>query len=115
MKKNLFTMMAISLFVCILSSLAFGAEEDTEYASGTVFKTSAGQITLNQENDEGETIQVMYQIDKNTKFVNASTWKDLKVGQNVEIEFVIKNKKNIAVSITVEVEEENWGEDESEE
>ncbi|MBU1078410.1 MAG: hypothetical protein KKH98_14025 [Spirochaetes bacterium] len=104
MKKILILMSLLIIFIMSTVIIA-QEEEDTSYTSGTVVKITGSQITISELNDNDEKVNVVYQTDKTTKFVNVNSLKEVPVGKEVEIEYVeVKNKKT-AKTITLVQEE----------
>lgn len=107
-------LLVYSLCIYPLSINATAAEADEgelEYAYGIVEEISLKEIVLSEYNyDTGEELEVSYAITSDTKFVNVEKLEDISAGDNVEIDFIIKNGTNTAKIISVE----EWLEEEPE-
>ena len=96
--------LVLSLSVCFLSSMSLAQEEEEmEYSWGTVSKVSSNQIVVPQyDYESGEEVDVTYTVDPNVELENVDSLKSIAVGDNVDINYVIKGDKRIAKVITVE-------------
>lgn len=94
----------LSFLICSVSGVSRAQEEEeTEYSWGTVSSISSNQIVVSEYNSETEeNSEVTYTLDPNTKLENVDSLKDIAAGDNVNIEYVVKNGKKIAKIITVE-------------
>ncbi|MBL7131123.1 MAG: hypothetical protein ISS45_06955 [Candidatus Omnitrophica bacterium] len=80
-------------------------EEETEYSYswGTVSSVSSNRIVVSEyDYDSAEEVSVTYTVDPNVTLKNADSLKDIAVGDNLDIEYVVKNGKKVAKIITVE-------------
>lgn len=108
----------VAFLLCFMSNAVLAEEteeEDINYASGIVVEITNNQITISEFNEDEEKVNVTYYVDEESRFINSDSLKDIPVGKEVEIEYVIKDDKKIAKSITLEAEEgndEESGEDE---
>lgn len=76
---------------------------EKEYAYGTVNTVSADQIVVQEYNYEtGEETAVTYALDPAVKVTNVAAVKDIVAGDSVEVEFLTKDGKKVAVGLDVE-------------
>ena len=100
------------LLMCYVSGVALAqGGEEIEYSWGTASSISSSQIVVT-EYDYGteENVDVVYTVDPDVELKNADSLKSIVVGDNVEIEYVVRGGKKVAMVITVEktsYEEEN--------
>ncbi|HSV43926.1 MAG TPA: hypothetical protein VLJ10_05160 [Candidatus Bathyarchaeia archaeon] len=88
-------------------------EQEVDYSWGTVVQASVEGITLEQYNYETEGYdQVSYIVAGDISLENIAALTDLKVGDEVEVGFVIKDDKKVAISLYLEVLDEDWEEEE---
>lgn len=105
MKKYLVftTVLMLNFLICSVSGVSLAQEEETEYSWGTVSSVSSNQIVVSEYDYEtDENSEVTYTLAPNTEFENVDSLKDIAVGDNVDIEYVVKNGKKVAKTITVE-------------
>lgn len=78
-------------------------EEEMEYSWGAVSSVSSNQIVITEyDYDSEEGADVTYAVDPNAELKNVDSLKDIAVGDNVDIEYVVRNGKKVAKIITVE-------------
>ena len=78
-------------------------EEEMEYSWGAVSSVSSNQIVITEyDYDSDEGTDVTYAVDPNAELKNVDSLKDIAVGDNVDIEYVVRNGKKVAKIITVE-------------
>lgn len=87
-----------------LSSSMFAQDpEETDYAFGTVERSSATEIVVNQYDYESDAeTTITYQIDPNVEVTNAKDIQSIVKGDSVDVTFIEKNGKKIAVAILIE-------------
>ncbi|MBL7132091.1 MAG: hypothetical protein ISS45_11950 [Candidatus Omnitrophica bacterium] len=78
-------------------------EEETEYSWGAVSSVSSNQVVITEyDYDSDEGVEVTYTVDPNAELKNVDSLKDIAAGDNVDIEYVVRNGKKVAKIITVE-------------
>lgn len=103
----------LGLLVCSVYSVTLaqeagakaGAEEEieAEYSWGVVSSISADQIVVTEQDYETDKeVAVTYTVNPETKLKNVDSLKDVKVGDSIEIDYVVKDGKNMAKIITIE-------------
>ena len=87
-----------------LSSPMFAQDpEETDYAFGTVERSSATEIVVNQYDYESDAeTTITYKIDPNVELTNAKDIQSIVKGDSVDVTFIEKNGKKIAVAILIE-------------
>lgn len=106
------------MFMCVMvtcsSIRAFAQEEErVEYSWGTVKSISSNQIViLEYDYDRDEDVESAYSINPNVEFRGVETLKDIAVGDDIDIEYVIQSGKKITKVITAE---KSFGAEEQEE
>jgi hypothetical protein len=92
-------MMVFSLILCAGNPLLAAAQEegaDVGFSSGTVIEVAADSLTVE---DYGASDQKVFMINNETALENIESIDQLVVGDNVFIDFIEENGKNIALSI----------------
>lgn len=95
----------IFFFLLAISSFCFGLGEQIVKKSclGSVSSMNIEQMNVRTYDlDNGEYIEKIFIINKNPTLRNISNLQDIKVGDNVNIEYYLKDKKNIVISIFLE-------------
>ncbi|MBU1061558.1 MAG: hypothetical protein KJ957_00600 [Candidatus Omnitrophica bacterium] len=111
------SILLVTLMFCFIVQLFCGVvwaenEGEIEYSWGIVKEVSSGTIVVTEEGySTDEDVDMVYSIDKDVKLVDAKTLDDIKIGDEVEIEYVLKGDKPIAKVIYVIAEEEEYEED----
>lgn len=87
------------------------AVEEPEYAFGTVKSVAKDQIVVTEfDYDTGEEKEVAYSIDPKAEISGVSALQDVAAGDEVDVDYLVKDGKNVAVALSfakpVEVEEE---------
>ena len=79
-------------------------EEETEYSWGAIVgSVSSNQIVVREyDYDSDEEVNVTYTVDPQLDLRNVESLKNIKVGASIEIDYVIRKGKNVAVGIEVE-------------
>lgn len=94
----------VSLMIISLPCLSL-AQEDLEYGYGTVNKvdTSSNTIVLSEyDYDSDSEIIATYSVTADTKFDGVSALKEIEIGEDVDIEYVVDSAgRKVAVSISV--------------
>lgn len=97
--------LALVMTVCPqFCSLTAQEEEDkTEYSFGTIKSITSTQIVVSEYDYENyEEVDVIFIIGPDVEYEGVDSYKDIAVGDSVEIDYVIKDGKNIAILIAVE-------------
>ena len=78
------------------------AGEEPEYAFGTVKNVSGDQLAINEfDYDTGEEKEVTYAVDSKTQFDNVASLKEVAVGDEVDVDYLEKDGKKVAVTVAV--------------
>ena len=106
MKRYLVAAAVLALGLVICSGISLAQEEAAEeldYSWGTVNSVSSNQIILAEyDYDTEEEVNVTYTLDPKVDLKNVESLKDIKVGDNVEIDYVVRGDKKVAKAITIE-------------
>lgn len=97
--------LTLGLVVCFASGISLAQEEEkeTEYSWGTVSSISSDQITVKEHDYASENeVEVTYTIDPKVELKNVNSLKDIAVGDSVDIDYVVKDGKKVAMIIDVE-------------
>ena len=97
----------LAVLICVIavfsSGQIFAQEEDIEYSWSTVKSISSTQIVvIEYDYDNDEDVEVAYSIDPKVELRGVKTLKDIAVGDNLEIEYVIRGGKKVTKVIAVE-------------
>lgn len=99
----LFLILAVSTFIWVRAAVAQEAEELTEYAYGTIVNLNSEKLTLLEyDYNKDEDVELIYLIDPEVNLKNITALDELKAGENVEIDFLIKNGQKIALVISLD-------------
>ena len=107
MKRHLAVAAVLALGFLICSGISLAQEEEetveeTDYSWGTVSSVSSGQIVITEyDYDTDEKVEVTYSIDPNVKLHNVNSLKEIAVGNDIWIDYVIREDKNVAMGIEV--------------
>lgn len=94
--------LAFGLLICSGISLA-QEEEELDYSWGKVSSVSSNQLVVTEyDYDSDEEVDVTYTVDPKAELKNVESLKDIKVGDSVDIEYVVIGGKKVAKIITVE-------------
>ncbi len=95
--------LALGLLICSGISLAQEeAEEELGYSWGIVSSVSSKQIVVTEyDYDTYEDVNATYTLDPKVSLKNAESLKDIKEGDDVEINYAIKGDKKVAKTITI--------------
>ena len=122
MKKSLVVILGLAFLAVPLGQVAFSqeeaakpavpaaapaaaapAEEETDYSFGTVKSVSGDQMVVSEYDYESDKdVDVTYAADPAVKLENVDAVANIKAGDSVEIDFVTKDGKKVAKTISVE-------------
>ena len=84
------------------SSAAQPATPEPEYAFGTVKSVSGDQLTINEfDYDTGKENEATYGLDSKTEYDNIASAKEITAGNEVDIDYLVKDGKKVAVAVSV--------------
>jgi len=98
------TALVLGFLMCFVSGISLSQEEEeTDYSWGTVNSVSSNQIVVTEDDyDREEEVDVTYAIDPKVELKNVDSLKSIAVGDSVDIEYVVRGGKKVAMTITVE-------------
>ena len=98
------TALVLGFLMCFASGTSLAQEEEeTDYSWGTISSVSSNQIVAREHDyDKDEEVNVTYTVDPKVKLKNVKSLQDIKVGDSIEIDYVVKDGKKVAMAITVE-------------
>ncbi len=120
MKKSLVVILGLALGMVPILPLAFSqegveppaapaapaaavGEEETDYSFGTVKSVTGDQLVVSEYDYESDKdVDVAYTTDPAVKLENVDAVANIKAGDSVEIDFVTKDNKKIAKTVSVE-------------
>ena len=77
-------------------------QPEPEYAFGTVKSVTADQITINEfDYDTGKENEAAYGLDSKTEYDNVASAKEIAAGDEVDIDYLVKDGKKVAVAVSV--------------
>ena len=77
-------------------------EEEPEYAFGTVKNVEGDKLVINEfDYDTGEEKEAIYWVDSKTEYDNVASLKEIAAGDEVDIDYLVKDDKKMAVAISV--------------
>lgn len=77
--------------------------EETEFSFGTVKSVTENEVVVSEYDYETNAdVDVTYKVPAETEFENATTLKDIKAGDSIDIDFLVKDGVKTAIAITVE-------------
>ena len=77
-------------------------EPEPEYAFGTVKSVAGDQITINEfDYDTGKENEATYWLDAKTEYDNVASAKEIAAGDEVDIDYLVKDGKKVAVAVSV--------------
>ncbi len=77
-------------------------EEEPEYAFGTAKSVEGDQLVINEfDYDTGEEKEAGYWVDSKTEYDNVASLKEIAAGDEVDIDYLVKDGKKTAVAISV--------------
>ena len=78
-------------------------EDETEFSFGTVKTVTENQLIVSEYDYESNAdVDVTYEVSPQTEYENATSLKDIAVGDSVDVDFLVKDGKKTAVAVTVE-------------
>ncbi len=78
-------------------------EESYEYSYGAVKSVSPSQIVISEyDYTKDQEIDVIYAVDAETTFENVDSTANIAIGEIVDVEYTVKDGKNIARTVIVE-------------
>ena len=79
------------------------ALDETEFSYGTVKSVTDNQLVVSEyDYDKDQDVDVTYTVQPDTKFENVTSVAEIKAGDTVDIDFLVKNSQKIASLISVE-------------
>lgn len=76
--------------------------EEPEYAFGTAKSVEGDTLVINEfDYDTGEEKEATYGVDSKTEYDNVASLKEVAAGDEVDIDYLVKDGKKIAVAISV--------------
>ena len=77
-------------------------EEEPEYAFGTVKSVEGDKLVINEfDYDTGEEKEAIYWVDSKTEYDNVASLKEVAAGDEVDIDYLMKDDKKMAVAVSV--------------
>lgn len=99
--KLFFLLIVLGLFFAF--SYGLGEQVIKKSTLGTVVNATEDQLVIRAYDlDSGEYIEKSYLINKNPTLKNIGSIKEIKSGDNVNIDYYVKDQKNIILSIFLE-------------
>ena len=78
------------------------ATEEPDYAFGTAKSVNGDQLVINEfDYDTGEEKEATYWMDSKTGFDNVGSAKEIAAGDEVDIDYLVKDGKKMAVTVSV--------------
>jgi hypothetical protein len=105
MKRHIIgaAVLALLFLMCYGSGVSLAEEEELEYSWGKVSSLSSNQIIIKEYDYESdEEADVTYAIDPKVEIKNVNSLEEITVGDNVGIDFVVRNNEKVARVIIVE-------------
>ena len=79
-----------------------GQEQEPEYAFGTAKSVEGDKLVINEfDYDTGEEKEAAYWTDSKTEYDNVASLKEIAAGDEVDIDYLVKDDKKTAVAISV--------------
>ncbi|MEW5759105.1 MAG: hypothetical protein AB1755_06570 [Candidatus Omnitrophota bacterium] len=105
MKKKILIFLVI--FLLALTSISFaegsGLQEEIDYSYGRIVSISDSKLELSEyDYDKNIEITNVYLLDPAVEIRNTKALNELSAGDNIEIDFIIKNNEKIIKVITLE-------------
>lgn len=109
--KKYFISIISSFFILSILSVSYifaqNQNEEIDYSYGKIVNIATDKIEVTEyDYDKNEELNVSYGLDKDIEIRNAKSLKDLSVGDNIEIDYIIINNKKTAKVITLEKDSE---------
>ena len=77
-------------------------EPEPDYAFGTAKSVNGNQLVINEfDYDTGEEKEMTYLLDAGTKFDNVASAAEISAGDEVDIDYLVKDGKKTAVAVSV--------------
>ena len=77
-------------------------EEEPEYAFGTAKSVEGDKLVINEfDYDTGEEKEAAYWVDSKTEYDNVASLKEIAAGDEVDIDYLVKGDKKMAVAVSV--------------
>lgn len=77
-------------------------EEEPEYAFGTAKSVEGDTLVINEfDYDTGEEKEATYWVNSKTEYDNVASLKEVAAGDEVDIDYLVKDGKKMAVAISV--------------
>ena len=77
-------------------------EPEPDYAFGTAKSVNGNELVINEfDYDTGEEKEVSYGLDAGTKYDNVASATEIAVGDEVDIDYLVKDGKKTAVAVSV--------------
>ena len=103
MKKFAVAFLALVFAMNLLPHNLFAAEEEEEYSYGTVTSISGDQLVVSEYDFETDKdVDVTYTVDAKAEFENISKLADVKAGDSIEIDYVVRDSKKVATFVAVD-------------
>ena len=101
--KGMVIALASVLLVCVSIGFSYAQEEDMEFSYGTVVSVSGNQVVVSEyDYDQDAETELTYTADPAATFEGVNSVKEIAKGDIIEIDYEVKNGKNIAKRIFVE-------------
>lgn len=96
--------LVLGFLMCSVSGVSLAQEEEElEYSWGIVSSVSSNQIVVTEyDYDSDEEVDATYTVDPQADIRNVESLKDIKVGDSIEIDYVVSAGKKVAKIIAVE-------------
>ena len=103
MKRHLAIITILGLLTSFLCGIsAAQEEEETAYSWGTVKSITSKQIVVTEyDYDNDNEMDVTYTLDPNVKLYNVNSLKDIAIGSEIWIDYVVIDDENLALGIEV--------------
>lgn len=79
-----------------------GTEQEPDYAFGTAKSVVGDQLVINEfDYDTGEEKEMTYWLDAGTQYDNVASAAEIAAGDEVDIDYLMKDGKKVAVAVSV--------------
>jgi len=98
-------MLLSTILIFLAAPACFAQEMETmdemlEFTFGTLVRVSDDSITIMEYNfEEEKEMEQVYAVTEATEFVNVANLSALKIGEEIEIEFKVKDGQKVAMAI----------------
>jgi len=111
MNRAYFVLMTLAVFVLLLSPRSFAQEQETaevwDYTFGKIARISKDTITILEfDFDKEKEIETTYDIIDATEFINLNGLSELRIGDEIDIDFREEEDKRVAMAIFKDDKEE---------